>query len=215
MKINKIFVVIMVTVLVFAGTTFEVKAFNWKDYVPDVPAWINRLTHTLGDYKNRILTFIGYRSEYPTARNEFIKVKYLKQHKAIIMGSANYEAMLDRMQNFKNDNNKREICDFMQAFVENYVKADDETKNIVKIEHDLFNERLQALREANISWFEIGCLINRHYFNESNVFINAWAFFNQLKKFDPMWSKDESGLDTAIAEIQNEFVPIEDKAVDK
>src|SRR6185503_15304679 len=108
MKNNKILTVIIVAAIVFAGTTFEVKAFNWKDYVPDVPAWINRVTNTLSDYKDRFLTFIRYRSEYSAVRDEEIKAKYLEQHKAVIMGSANYEKILDRMKNFKNDSNKQE-----------------------------------------------------------------------------------------------------------
>jgi len=197
MKINKFFMVIMLSVALFAGTTFELQAINWKDYVPDVAAWVTRLVNTLSDYKNKILTFIVYRSEYPVERNE-------------IMGSANYEKMLERMLHFKNDSNPQGIRNFMQTFVQSYVKADDQTKSSVKKEHTIFNATLKALRDADISWFEIMCLTNRHYINESDAFINAWAFFNQLKQFDSMWLDDKT-LDMAIARIESMVIEIDDE----
>jgi hypothetical protein len=205
MKSNKSFIVIMLSVVLFAGTTFEIQAINWKDYVQDVSTWITRLVNTLSDYKDRVLTFIVYRSEYPVVRNKLVKAKYLEQHKAIVMGSTNYEKMLDRMLHFKNDSNPRGICDFMQTFVQNYVKADDQIKNIVKKEHAIFNATLKALRDADISWFEIMCLTNRFYINESDAFINAWAFFNQLQQFDSMWLHDKT-LDVAIEQIEKVIV---------
>jgi hypothetical protein len=197
MKNNKFFVVIMVAVIVFAGTTFEVKAINWKDYMPDVPAWINGFVNTLTDYKNRFVAFMQMQ------RNKEIKQSnYLEQAKAVVMGTAYYTEMLDRMKNFKTDSNRREICRFMQTFVQNYVRSDAQTKEIVKREYDIFNNQLKALREANVLWSEIGCLTQLSpTIDKSEAFINAWAFFKHLKEFDAMWLGDAT-LDDAIERIE-------------
>lgn len=197
MKNNKILTVIMVAIVVFAVTTFEVKA-DLKDYIPDVPAWINRFVNALSDYKDRVLAFFLYRSQHPIIQTEVVQVE---DDKSAVMGSANYEEMLDRMKNFVNDSNPQEICKFMQLFVQNYVSADSQAKNIIKKEHDVFNDRLQELRTAGVPWSKIGCLTNLSS-SSSNDLLNAWAFFNHLKKFDSMWSKDET-LNTAISRIES------------
>jgi hypothetical protein len=152
--------------------------------------WANNFVNLLSQYKNKFLTVILGRED-----------EHIIAHKSVIMGSSNYATMLDRMQYFKNDINRKELCQFMQQFVQNYVNADERIKNIVQKEHDLFNARLKTLRDNNVSWLEITCLNDEQYRQSPNIFIKTWAFLEQLKKFDETWFNDQS-LDAAMRAIE-------------
>ena len=256
-KINKFFMLIMLSVIVFAGTTFETQAINLSDYVPNVSVWVTNFVNNLRLYKNRFWAFFLRKGDaYQVAQNELrietkqdelklqndylaaqeelkikaeqnelrikteqdklqlqndylaaqeeLKAKYLTDHKYVIMGSSDYVKILDRMQSFKEDTNRRGVCEFMQNFVENYIKSSTEIRDLVKAEYDLFNSRLKSLRDNGVSWYEITCLKNAQYKNNPNAFVKAWAFLEGLKAFHPMWLDDKT-LNAAIAIVESEF----------
>jgi len=287
-KINKFFMLIVLSIIVFAGTTFETQAINLSDYVPNVSVWVTNFVNNLRLYKNRFWAFILRKGDaYQVAQNELrikteqdefelqndylaaqeelkikaeqnelritteqdelklqndylaaqeelkikaeqnelrikteqdelklqndylaaqekLKAKYLTDHKYVIMGSSDYVKMLDRMQFFKDDTNRRGVCEFMQNFVENYIKSSTEIRDLVKTEYDLFNSRLKSLRDNGVSWYEITCLNNAQYKNNQNAFVKAWAFLEGLKAFHPMWLDDKT-LNAAIAVVESEF----------
>jgi len=195
MRINKLFTVIVLSAVVFVGTTFETRAINLSDYVPNVSVWVTNFVNNLRLYKNMFWAFILRKEIRPLVVD---KVAIIDD------GSLNYAIMLDRMPNFKNDMNRRELCQFMQQFVQNYVNSSDQEKALLKIEHDLFNARLKELRNNNVSWLEITCLNDEQYRKSPNIFIKTWAFLEQLKKFDDVWVNDQS-LDAAIRAIENKI----------
>jgi len=197
-KINKFFMLIMLSVIVFAGTAFEAQAFNWKDYVPNVSAWATNFANKLSQYKNMFLAFILRKETRP-----------LIVDKVAIMdnGSLNYTIMFDRMQNFKNDMNRRELCQFMQQFVQNYVKSSDQEKALLEVEHDLFNITLKELRDNNVSWLEITCLNDIKNRQDKQYVWNVWAFLSNLKTFNTMWLEDKA-LDLTIQKIEEKLTEI-------
>ncbi len=200
-KINKIFILVALSIIVFAGATFEVHAFNWRDYVPNVSAWPTNFFNTLADYKSRFLAFL-------LDRKAKLEAEFLVEDKGKIIGSKNYSELLDRMEYFKEDKNRREICVFIQKFVENYLKASDQEKILVKDEYIVFNNRLKKLRDNDVSWFEIVGLNNIEYEQATKNSIDvwdAWASLQKFKKFNSQWAKDKS-LDEAISMLEKKIV---------
>lgn len=204
-KTNKIFILIVSSIIVFTGATFEAQAFSWKDYVPDnVSIWGAKFINMVDQYRDKLVNGL---SRY---KDKFLSIilnrdnEEVRAQKTIIMGSSNYAQLLDRMKYFKEDKNRREICGFMQNFVENYLKLFEQEKNLVKDEYIFFNNRLKALITGGVSWYEITCLQNESYHNNPGAFVKAWAFFKQLRKFNNMWKNDTS-LNAVINSIESEF----------
>jgi hypothetical protein len=176
MKSNKFFIAIILTVFVMSGTSFEIHAVDWRDYIPTYSTVSARLSG-ISDWASKwATTFVSTLSEH--------KKKALLG--ALIAGY--YLSKKQKQRKQKED--KLMNCERMKEFVKNYKSENPSLEMLV--EYDTINKFLKKQRNADVSWSDIACLDDEEYLNKPNAYKESFDFLRGIHAKFPEFRADRS-----------------------